>query len=94
MISTVAKAAVFGFLVPVFWTVVGFLFFTARESIWTNLYWKAVHGTCPLWVLNFPDGIDVIAQPLLNAMVYGGVLMLYCKVKEEVRKRKKPSRRT
>src|SRR5262249_39712294 len=67
----VVWAAGIGFFVAVFWTVLAFLLFAARPSIWIDIFWKAVHITCPFWALPFPNGLDLVARPLLNAALYG-----------------------
>jgi hypothetical protein len=84
----IAWAAAIGFFVPVFWSVLGFILFNARESVWTDIFWDAVHITCPLWYLDFPDGIDVVAQPLLNATLYGFVAFVWLRIKQSFKSAK------
>ena len=61
-------AAAIGFFVPVFWTILGFIFFTAPESAWTRFFWQAVYVTCPFWVL--PGRVGEWLMPFLNAALY------------------------
>lgn len=79
----VTICAVIGFLVPIFWGFMGFIAFTARPSPLVDFYWKAVHVTCPPWLI--PDSSFVgsaIATPFLNAALYGGIaFVLYALVK-------------
>jgi len=56
----------------VFWGILGFVFFTARESIWTDIFWCAVMITCPSWEL--PEtGWSWLVTPALNGVLYAGI---------------------
>lgn len=67
--------AALGFAAPLLWGVVSFIFFSARESVWTNIYWGAVYVTCPFWLLP-TSTFTTIIMPLLNAILYGGLAFL------------------
>jgi hypothetical protein len=52
------------------WGILGFVYFNAPQSSSTDLFWKFVHITCPLWDL--PGGLlSTILPPFLNAGIYG-----------------------
>ena len=72
--ATGLKWAAIGFMVPVFWGVLGFILFNARESIWTTLFWILVYITCPPWLV--PETSMTpgwVVAPILNACLYGTV---------------------
>jgi hypothetical protein len=64
---------VIGFLVPVFWGIMGFIYFNAPQSKWTDLYWNIVYITCPPWLL--PEApyawLSSLETPIANAILYG-----------------------
>lgn len=60
-------AALIGFCVPILWGIVGFVFFSAQQSAWTNAFWIVVYLTCPTWV--FPN-FGMVLVPLSNALLY------------------------
>lgn len=60
-------ATFIGFIMPLFWGILSFAYFTAPQSRWTDLFWRAVHVTCPLWDLQVPT----VLTPFLNAGLYG-----------------------
>jgi hypothetical protein len=64
-----------GFLVPVIWTVLGFLMFTARQSRWTDLFWDLVYITCPPWALPSKSW-SIWLTPIANAVLYGLIALL------------------
>jgi hypothetical protein len=67
--------AILGFLVPLFWGVASFIFFSAKESVWTNIFWGLIYVTCPFWLL--PANLTTtIITPFLNAALYGGLAFL------------------
>jgi hypothetical protein len=68
---------------PLFWGILGFIFFTAHESIWTDLFWDAVHITCPFWNIQGVPGL--ILTPLLNAIIYAFIAFLWVKRKRTLR---------
>jgi hypothetical protein len=67
--------AIIGFALPIFGGGLGFVSFTAPQSIWTDLFWKAVHITCPLW-----DVPGTLLTPFLNAGLYGLIAFLIGKL--------------
>ena len=71
----VAMWAFVGFLVPIFWGVMAFIFFTARESRWTDLFWYSVYVTCPPWLLP-KNSLSMWITPVANAVLYGLVALL------------------
>jgi hypothetical protein len=71
----VALWALVGLLVPVFWTVLGFLLFNARESRWTDLFWGLVYVTCPPWLLPENSWSTVLTLGL-DAILYGLIALL------------------
>lgn len=71
----VAIWALVGLLVPVFWTVLGFLLFNARQSRWTDLFWDLVYVTCPPWLLPENRWSTVLTLGL-NAILYGLIALL------------------
>ncbi len=64
-----------GAFVPIFWGVLGFIEFNARESKWTDLFWNLVYITCPPWQLPENDW-SMVETPLANAVLYGLVAFL------------------
>jgi hypothetical protein len=66
---------VIGALVPIFWGVVAFINFNARQSKWTDLFWNLVYITCPPWLLPENDW-SMVLTPLANAVLYGLVAFL------------------
>jgi hypothetical protein len=67
--------AALGFVIPLLWGVVSFIFFSARESVWTNIYWGAVYVTCPFWLLP-TNTFTTVITPFLNGTLYGGLAFL------------------
>ncbi len=67
---------ILGFVIPVFWGVASFVFFSARESVWTNVYWGLVYVTCPFWLLP-SNTTTTVMTPFLNAALYGGLAFLF-----------------
>jgi hypothetical protein len=63
-----------GCAVPVFWGTVSFIFFNARESKWTDIYWYTVYVTCPSWLLPETQ-FSWLVTPLLNGVFYAGVAL-------------------
>jgi hypothetical protein len=77
-------AAGIGFVMPILWGIVGFVYFTAPQSRSTDLFWTAVHVTCPFWDL--PGGIvSTILTPVLNAGLYGVIAFGSAKLKDALR---------
>jgi hypothetical protein len=73
-------AAGIGFVMPILWGVVGFVYFTAPQSRSTDLFWTVVHVTCPFWDL--AGGIvSTILTPFLNAGLYGVIAFSFAKLK-------------
>jgi hypothetical protein len=67
-----------GFVIPLFWGFVSFIFFGAKQSVWADVYWLLVYVTCPFWLL--PESLPQIWTPVLNAVLYGGLAALICTV--------------
>jgi hypothetical protein len=59
-----------GAFVPIFWGILGFILFNARQSTWTDLFWNLVYITCPPWLLPENDW-SMVVTPLANAALYG-----------------------
>lgn len=68
MNKSIRNAAIVGGLVPLWWGILSFVFFNAKESIWTNVYWGLVYATCPFWYL--PGDSGMVLMPILNAGLY------------------------
>jgi hypothetical protein len=71
-----------GFAMPILWGIVSFALFNAKESMWTNIYWYAVYVTCPPWLLPETQ-ISWLVTPILNGILYGGVVFLICAVRHK-----------
>lgn len=73
-IRTIVIWGLVGCVVTVFWGIVGFIFFAAPQSVWTDIYWYAVYVTCPPWLL--PETrLSWLVTPLLNAGLYAGLAL-------------------
>ena len=68
MPTRVKVAAAIGFLAPIFWGILAFIFFNAAESFLTTLFWYLVYVTCPFWFL--PGRLGMWLMPFLNAALY------------------------
>jgi hypothetical protein len=68
--------AVLGFVIPLFWGIMSFIFFAAKESIWTNVYWGLVYATCPFWLLP-TNTMTTVLMPFLNAALYGCLGLIF-----------------
>src|SRR5260370_40595358 len=77
--------AIVGFCVPIFWGVMSFIFFTAPNSVWTDLSLKLVYITCPPWVLP-ENGASWLITPLANAVLYGCVALIIFASARELRR--------
>ncbi|MDR1968077.1 MAG: hypothetical protein LBQ32_05210 [Burkholderiaceae bacterium] len=77
-----------GFFVPIFWGAMGFVFFSAPESLWVDLFWDAVYFTCPFWAL--PGDFGMICMPFLNATLYVCIGLLIRQVRVNWGKGHKP----
>ena len=79
--------AAIGFMVPVLWGVLGFVFFNAPESRWTDLFWFLAHTTCPFLLL--PETsigwVDWLDAPILNACLYGSIGLVIARILRFVR---------
>lgn len=79
-------AAAIGFVMPILWGIMGFVYFTAPQSQSTNLFWTAVHVTCPFWDLQ--SGItSTIVTTFLNAGLYGLIGFGFAKLRASLRAR-------
>ena len=85
----VLRSAVVGFCVPIFWGVLGFLYFSAPNSAWTDAFWVAVYISCPPWVLP-ENSYSAVLTPLLNAALYGAVCYAVILGKSALTKRRNP----
>lgn len=81
MKKRVIQWAVVGFAIPIFWGVVSFIWFNAKESVWTTVYWYLVYVTCPFWLLDTPS----ILTPFLNATFYGLLAFVFLSVSRKIR---------
>ncbi|HTC93439.1 MAG TPA: hypothetical protein VK699_08305 [Terriglobales bacterium] len=72
--TIIVSATMLGLLMPLFWGILGFIFFNARNSRWTDFFWNAYHFSCPFW--NIQGDIGFILTPLLNGFLYGFVTCL------------------
>jgi hypothetical protein len=72
-----------GCAVPMFWGVVGFILFNARESRWTDIYWYTVYISCPPWLLP-ENNWSWLLTLLLNGVLYAGVALLVSTVREDI----------
>lgn len=72
----VILAIVIGFLLPIFWGSLEFVFFNAQESIFSKVLLTIAHVTCPPWWLSGFWG-DV-GSPFLNAALYGVITYIVC----------------
>lgn len=70
-------------MIPIFWGALAFIFFNARESTATKLFWGVVHFTCPFWDLELPGYINFVALPFLNAALYSFVMLLWLQIKPD-----------
>jgi hypothetical protein len=84
MRKVVIRFAILGFAFPLFWGAAGFVFFSTRESIWTNIFWWIVYVTCPFWLLP-ANMITTIITPFLNAALYGGLAYVFLLVRHALR---------
>jgi len=83
-------AAILGFLVPIMWLFTSFLFFNAGESVWTRLYWRIVHITCPPWDLQAHGDVGIFLVPIANGFLYALVGLIFAVVHEIKRTPPKP----
>jgi hypothetical protein len=74
-----------GFAIPIFWGAMSFIFFSARESLWTNIYWGTVYVTCPFWLLP-TNTLTTVMMPVLNAILYGGIAFFVMRASNKRRK--------
>jgi len=63
---------IIGAAIPIFWGTLSFVFFNARESVWTDIYWWAVYVTCPPWLMP-ESALSWLITPLLNGLLYAGL---------------------
>ncbi len=77
MIGVFFRGAVVGGLVTIFWGVISFILFGARESMFTKALSMMICATCPPWC--FPVAIGIAGSFLtlvLNATLYGAAACL------------------
>jgi hypothetical protein len=70
--KVIAVWGLIGGAVPVVWGIVGFVSFTARESIWAEIFWYTVMVTCPPWELP-ENGLSWLETPVLNGILYAAI---------------------
>jgi hypothetical protein len=68
--------AILGFVAPLIWGLVGFVFFTAKESAWVDAYYWLWDVICPPSLILSPKLSTTIVTPLLNACLYGCLAFL------------------
>lgn len=69
---TLIVGFVIGALVPLFWGILGFVFFNIPEGFGSRLFWDAVYVTCPFWVIQGNKAL--VLMPLLNGLTYALLL--------------------
>ena len=80
--------AAIGFVVPGFWGVLGFIFFNAPQSSWTDLFWALVYITCPPWLLPETSlAPGWVVAPILNACLYGLIAMVIVHIRRTTQTR-------
>jgi hypothetical protein len=67
--------AVIGAVVPLFWGILGFVFFTVRQSLWTDIFWWFVFVTCPPWLLP-ENSVSWLITPIANGLLYVAIAYL------------------
>jgi len=75
-----------GFTVPIFWGALAFIYFSAPESVWTDLFWDAVYISCPPWLLP-ENSLSWFLTPVLNAGLYAVAGYVFFRTKHTVRNR-------
>ena len=77
-----ARTLIIGFLVgalvPLFWGIVGFLLFSAREGLGSRIFWDAVYLTCPFWAIEGNKAL--VLMPLLNGLTYALLLLVIARL--------------
>lgn len=64
-------AVVAGFLLPIVWGSLEFVFFNAHDSPLVEVFFAVAYITCPPWLI--PGFWGDLGSPLLNAALYGMV---------------------
>jgi hypothetical protein len=76
-------SAAAGFLVPIFWGVLGFILFNISEGPFSRAYWDLVYISCPFWWI-LPDQYAFwLMSPLtaiLYAVIYSIIRVLFSSV--------------
>ena len=76
-------SAAIGFLVPIFWGVLGFILFNIPEGPFSRAYWDLVYISCPFWWI-LPDQYAFwLMSPLtaiLYAVIYSIIRVLFSSV--------------
>jgi hypothetical protein len=60
-----------GAFVPVLWGTLSFMLFNVPEGRFSEVYWKAVHFSCPFWWINGEKA--TILVPFLNGCLYAAI---------------------
>jgi hypothetical protein len=63
-----------GALVPLFWGILGMLFFNAPEGWFSRAFWRAVYVTCPFWIIGGEKAL--VLMPLFNGLMYAALALL------------------
>ena len=87
MKKTLILASLVGFLVPVFWEILGLMLFNVRDGRW---FWTAVYVTCPFFY--FPSLHDLLpggdlSFPFLTALLYALVAFIFLKLRGKFKSR-------
>jgi len=85
----VLVAALVGCTVPIFWSVLAFIYFSAPESAWTDLFWDAVYISCPPWLLP-ENSLSWFLTPVLNAGLYAVAGYVFFRIGHRVPKGNEP----
>jgi hypothetical protein len=70
-IRLICGAAVLGALVPIFWSILGFVNWNAKGH-WADMFWRLVYLTCPSWLLP-ENGLSWLITPAVNAVMYAAI---------------------
>ena len=71
----VIHAAILGFLLPIIWGGLEFIFFNAHDSVLVRLFYAAAYVTCPPWFI--PGFWGDMGSPLLNALLYSVIAYVF-----------------
>jgi hypothetical protein len=63
-----------GAAIPLFWGILGMLFFNVPEGWFSRAFWRAVYLTCPFWAIE--GGKALVLMPLFNGLMYAAFALL------------------